>query len=115
MALAECALASRFNETGHYPIDHHTWFVASDGDLMEGISQEAASLAGHWKLGKLIGFYDDNDITIEGELRTRAQRGHPGPLRRVRLAGARVSRTATTCRRSTMRSMPPRPSSIVRV
>ena len=50
MALAECALAARFNETGHYPIDHHTWFLASDGDLMEGVSQEAASLAGHWKL-----------------------------------------------------------------
>jgi transketolase len=67
MAMAEAALEARFNETGYYPVDHHTWFIASDGDLMEGISQEAASLAGHLGLGKLIGFYDDNKITIEGD------------------------------------------------
>ena len=66
MAIAEAHLAALFNKTGHNVVDHHTYFVASDGDLMEGISHEAASLAGHLGLGKLIGFYDDNRITIEG-------------------------------------------------
>ncbi|MCB9883440.1 MAG: transketolase [Planctomycetes bacterium] len=67
MAIAETKLSTTFNHTGHYVLDHHTWFIASDGDLMEGISHEAASLAGHLGLGKLIGFWDDNSITIEGE------------------------------------------------
>ena len=67
MALAEASLAAQFNHTGHYVVDHHTYFICSDGDLMEGVSHEAASLAGHLKLGKLIGFYDNNNITIEGE------------------------------------------------
>ena len=66
MAIAEAQLAALFNRPGHTIIDHHTYFLASDGDLMEGISHEAASLAGHLKLGKLIGFYDDNRITIDG-------------------------------------------------
>src|SRR5262249_23294135 len=66
MAIAEAQLAALFNRPGHTVIDHHTYFLASDGDLMEGISHEAASLAGHLKLGKLIGFYDDNRITIDG-------------------------------------------------
>ena len=66
MAIAETQLATIFNRPGHSIIDHHTYFIASDGDLMEGISHEAASLAGHLKLGKLIGFYDDNHITIDG-------------------------------------------------
>src|SRR5438477_521692 len=48
-------------------IDHHVYFIASDGDMMEGVSHESASFAGHAKLGKLIGFYDDNHITIEGD------------------------------------------------
>ena len=47
-------------------VDHHTYFICSDGDLMEGVAAEAASLAGHLKLGKLIYFWDDNKITIEG-------------------------------------------------
>ena len=67
MAVAEAHLAARFNRDGHTVVDHHTWFVASDGDMMEGISHEAASYAGHLKLGKLIGFYDENHITIEGD------------------------------------------------
>ncbi|GAC1516728.1 MAG: transketolase [Gemmatimonadaceae bacterium] len=66
MALAERHLSSTFNREGHRVVDHHTWFICSDGDLMEGVSHEAASLAGHLRLGKLIGFYDDNRITIEG-------------------------------------------------
>ena len=66
MAIAEVQLAALFNRPGHAIIDHHTYFLASDGDLMEGISHEACSLAGHLKLGKLIGFYDDNHITIDG-------------------------------------------------
>ena len=67
MAIAEAQLAALFNRPGHQIIDHHTYFLASDGDLMEGISHEACSLAGHLKLGKLIGFYDDNHITIDGD------------------------------------------------
>ena len=67
MAIAEAHLAAEFNQSGEPPlVDHRTYFIASDGDLMEGISHEAASLAGHLGLGKLIGFYDDNHITIEG-------------------------------------------------
>ncbi len=66
MAIAEAQLAALFNRPGHSVVDHHTYFLASDGDLMEGISHEACSLAGHLKLGKLIGFYDDNRITIDG-------------------------------------------------
>ena len=66
MAIAEAQLAALFNRAGHDIIDHYTYFLASDGDVMEGISHEACSLAGHLKLGKLIGFYDDNRITIDG-------------------------------------------------
>ncbi|HEU4996247.1 MAG TPA: transketolase [Gemmatimonadaceae bacterium] len=66
MAMAEAHLAAVFNKPGQEIIDHHTWFICSDGDLMEGISHEAASFAGHFGLGKLIGFYDDNRITIDG-------------------------------------------------
>jgi len=67
MAIAEAQLAALFNRPGHDVVDHYTYFLASDGDLMEGISHEACSLAGHLKLGKLIGFYDDNHITIDGD------------------------------------------------
>ncbi len=66
MAIAEAQLAALFNRPGHSIIGHYTYFLASDGDLMEGVSHEACSLAGHLKLGKLIGFYDDNRITIDG-------------------------------------------------
>jgi transketolase len=66
MAVTEAHMAATFNHEGHAIVDHHTWFICSDGDLMEGISHEAASFAGHFKLGKLIGFYDDNRITIDG-------------------------------------------------
>ena len=66
MALAERWLAARFNRPGHTVVDHRTWAVCSDGDLMEGISHEAAELAGHQRLGKLTWIFDDNKITIEG-------------------------------------------------
>ncbi|MGH7636143.1 MAG: transketolase, partial [Gemmatimonadaceae bacterium] len=66
MAMAEAHLAAVFNKPGYEIVDHYTWFIASDGDLMEGISHEVASFAGHNGLGKLIGFYDDNHSTIDG-------------------------------------------------
>lgn len=66
MAMAEAHLAAVFNRAGHDIVDHHTYVFCSDGDLMEGASHEAASLAGHLGLGKLIVLYDDNHITIEG-------------------------------------------------
>ena len=66
MAIAERHLASLFNRDGHEIIDHYTYAICSDGDLMEGVASEAASMAGHLKLGKLVYFWDDNSITIEG-------------------------------------------------
>ena len=66
LALAERTLAATFNRPDHEIINHYTWFIAGDGCLMEGLSHEAASFAGHQKLGKLIGFFDDNSITIDG-------------------------------------------------
>ncbi|MFQ5792628.1 MAG: transketolase, partial [Acidobacteriota bacterium] len=66
MAIAERALAHRFNRPGHTIVDHFTYALVSDGDLMEGISAETASLAGHLKLGKLIYLYDDNEVTLDG-------------------------------------------------
>ena len=67
MALAERMLVAEFNRPGYPIVDHHTYAIVSDGDLMEGISHEAASLAGHLGLGRLIYLYDDNHITIEGD------------------------------------------------
>src|SRR5437773_10637814 len=69
MALAERLLAARFNRPGHAIVDHCTYVFAGDGCLMEGISHEACSLAGTLGLGKLIAFYDDNGISIDGETR----------------------------------------------
>jgi transketolase len=66
MAMAERFLADRFNRPGRELVDHHTYAICSDGDLMEGVSQEGASIAGHFRLGKLIVCYDDNRITIDG-------------------------------------------------
>ncbi|MHB1132754.1 MAG: transketolase [Chloroflexota bacterium] len=66
MAIAEAALAARFNRPGHEVVNHYTYVLASDGDLMEGVSSEAASLAGHLGLSKLIVLYDDNQVTIDG-------------------------------------------------
>ncbi len=66
MALAEAFLARHFNRDGHTVVDHHTYALVSDGDLMEGVCLEAAALAGHWGLGKLIYLYDDNEVTLDG-------------------------------------------------
>ncbi len=67
MAIAERFLAEHFNRPDHTIVDHRTWVFASDGDLMEGVASEAASLAGHLRLGKLAVVYDDNHITIDGD------------------------------------------------
>jgi transketolase len=64
MAIAEAQLAGTYNRAGHEIIDHRTWVIASDGDLMEGVAYEAASLAGHLKLNKLTVLYDDNEVTL---------------------------------------------------
>jgi len=68
MAFAEKKLAEAFNRPGHEIVDHFTWVFLGDGCLMEGLSHEACSLAGTWGLGKLICFYDDNGISIDGEV-----------------------------------------------
>ena len=68
MALAEKLLAKEFNREGHTVVDHHTYVFMGDGCLMEGISHEAAALAGAWKLNKLIALYDDNGISIDGQV-----------------------------------------------
>jgi transketolase len=69
MAIAERWLAARFNRPGHAIVDHRTFCMVGDGDLMEGISSEAGSLAGHLKLGKLTYLYDDNHVTLDGPAR----------------------------------------------
>jgi transketolase len=79
MAIAEAHLAARFNRPGHEIVNHYTYALVSDGDLMEGVASEAASLAGHLKLGKLIYLYDDNRICLAGSTdlsfgESRAQR-----------------------------------------
>ncbi len=66
MAIAEAHLAAEFNKPGHKVVDHYVYAIVTDGDLMEGVASEAASLAGHLKLGKLIYLYDDNRISIDG-------------------------------------------------
>ena len=65
-AIAEAHLAARFNQPGHKIVDHYTYAIVTDGDLMEGVASEAASLAGHLRLGKMIYLYDDNHISIDG-------------------------------------------------
>jgi len=68
MAMAEAHLGATYNKEGYNVVDHYTYAICGDGDLMEGISNESASLAGHLKLGKLIMLYDSNDISLDGEL-----------------------------------------------
>ncbi len=64
LAIAEAQLAGTYNRDGHPVVDHRTWALVSDGDLMEGVASEAASLAGHLKLGKLVCLYDDNEVSL---------------------------------------------------
>jgi len=68
MAIAERFLSSKFNLPDHEMVNHFTYAIVSDGDLMEGVASEAASLAGHLKLGKLIYLYDNNHMTLAGEI-----------------------------------------------
>ena len=77
MALAERWLAERYNRPGHTVIDHRTYVICSDGDLMEGISHEAAELAGHQQLGKLVWIFDDNQVTIEGDTNLASSTDQP--------------------------------------
>ena len=78
----------RSTATGTTIVDHYTYFICSDGDLMEGVSHEAASFAGHFKLGKLIGFYDDNRITIDGSTDLTFTDDTAKRFEALRLAGA---------------------------
>lgn len=66
MAMAEAQMSATYNREGYNVIDHHTFVICGDGDLMEGVSHEAASMAAHMKLGKLVVLYDSNDITLDG-------------------------------------------------
>ena len=66
LALAERVMAARYNRPGHEVVDHRTWVIASDGDLMEGVASEACSLAGHLALERLVVFWDDNSVTLDG-------------------------------------------------
>src|SRR5207244_1678926 len=75
---AERFLADRFNRPGHRVVDHRVYVICSDGDLMEGVSNEAASLAGQLGLGKLVYFYDDNRITIDGTTSISFSAENPG-------------------------------------
>lgn len=68
MAIAERHLAETYNRDSFNVVDHYTYSICGDGDLMEGISSEAASLAGHLQLGRLIVLYDSNDISLDGDL-----------------------------------------------
>ncbi|HSH76414.1 MAG TPA: transketolase [Longimicrobiales bacterium] len=81
MALAERWLARRFNRPGHDVVDHHTYVLCSDGDIQEGVSHEAAAIAGHQKLGKLIWIFDDNRITIDGGTDLSSSTDHAGRFR----------------------------------
>ncbi|MDH5302118.1 MAG: transketolase [Gammaproteobacteria bacterium] len=78
MAIAERTLAAQFNKPGHEIVDHHTYVFLGDGCLMEGLSHEACAMAGTLGLGKLIAFWDDNDISIDGHIGDWMEKGVPG-------------------------------------
>ena len=103
MAIAEAQLAARYNRPGFDVVDHATYAIVSDGDLMEGVAAEAASLAGHLQLGKLICLYDDNYVTLAAGTDITFSEDRARPLRRLWLAHDVGRRTATTSPRSTPR------------
>ncbi len=107
MALAEKLLAHEFNRPGHAIVDHHTYVFLGDGCLMEGISHEACALAGVWRLHKLIAFYDDNGISIDGAGHAVVHRRHAETFRGLRLERDRGRPTDTMSKRSTPRSSRP--------
>ena len=107
MAIAERRLAAEFNRPGHDIIDHWTYALCSDGDLQEGIASEAASLAGHLRLGKLVVLYDDNHIQLDGPTVDGLVRGRPRARFEAYGWHAQRWRTATTSRRSRPRSRRP--------
>jgi transketolase len=80
MAIAEAWLAARLNRPEFNGVDHCTYAIVSDGDLMEGIASEAATLAGHLRLGKLIYLYDNNEICLSGSTNLSFHRGRPDAL-----------------------------------
>ena len=96
MAIAEAQLAARYNRPGHALIDHHTYALVSDGDLMEGVASEAASLAGHLKLGKLTCLYDDNTVIFfEHRLLYPLKGSVPDEIEPIPLGKARIMRAGT--------------------
>ena len=102
MAIAEAWLGAKYNRPGHPVIDHYTYTICGDGDLMEGITHEAASLAGHLRLGKLIAFYDQNHISLAGGTDITFTEDVGKTLRRVWLAhsscGGRKRYRCSCCR-----------------
>ena len=92
LALAEAMIATRYNRDGHELIDHHTYTIASDGDLQEGVASEACSLAGHLGLGKLVAFYDDNKIQLAGPTSVAFSEDVGEAFRGVRMACAEPGR-----------------------
>ena len=96
-ALAEEHLAATYNRPDYKLIDHYTYVIASDGDIMEGVTAEAASLAGHLGLGKLIVLYDDNRITLDAAAEVSFNEDVLGALRGLRLAH-RPGRDGQQCR-----------------
>src|SRR2546423_11639998 len=109
MAIAERFLAARYNKPGHTIVDHHTYAIVSDGDLMEGISHEAASLAGHLKLGKLTYLYDDNKISLDGPTSMAFTEDVESASRRTAGRCCAWRRGTPTSTGSTGRSPPPGP------
>lgn len=87
MAMAEAHLAATYNKEGFNVVDHFTYSICGDGDLMEGISHEAPSFAGHLKLGKLVVLYDSNDISLDGALDLSYSKAFK-TFRRLRLASS---------------------------
>ena len=89
MAIAEAHLAARFNRDGANLVDHFTYVMAGDGDMMEGVTAEACSLAGHLRLGKLIVLYDDNRVTLAGSAALSCTENIEHAFQVLRLAGAK--------------------------